>query len=213
MKRKTHIIFILFFVILKTNGQEKVLYHEYSPTASSWNILEWNIENKDEKTWVLKETLDSKGRVILLEFLKNGELITDHLCYLANKVRFEYLDNLIIETLYDSDMELLATDCEMSYKSIYHLTKNNKIEKIEFFSKYDFTNIESNEIEKWKTEWAPEYRIVTPDSRILQIDYYYHSFGKMNGVYPVSKNYILDEESYYYGDEPEKTSIKNGIKD
>jgi|TARA_B110000967_G_C18626181_1_gene431303 hypothetical protein len=212
MKRKTHIIFILFFVILKTNGQEKVLYHEYSPTASSWNILEWNVENKDEKTWILKETLDSKGRVILLEFLKNGKLITDHLCYLANKVRFEYLDNLIIETLYDSDMELLATDCEMPYKSIYHLTENNKIEKIEFFSKYDFTNIKSNEIEKWKTEWAPEHRVVTPDSRMLQIDYYYHSFGKMNGVYPVSKNYILDEDSYYYGDEPEKTSIENGIK-
>ena len=151
--------------------------------------------------------------MILLEFLKNGELITDNLYYLANRVKFEYLENQIIETLYDSDQELLATDCEMWYKSVHYLNKDNQIERIERFSKYDFTNISKDEIEKWKTEWAPELRIEKPDSEtMLQVDYFYHSFGKMNGIYPVSENFKLNEAHYYNGDEPEKTSILNGIK-
>ena len=213
MNRIFYIIILLTFVSWKSNGQEKLLYHEYSPTASSWNVLEWNVENPKEKRWIIRETLDNKGRVIMLEFLKNGELITDNLCYLANRVEFEYLENQIIETLYDSDQELLATDCEMWYKSVYYLNKNNDIERIERFSKYDFTNISKDEIEKWKTEWAPELRIEKPDSEtMLQIDYYYHSFGKMSGTYPVSTNFELNEAHYYYGDEPENTSILNGIK-
>jgi hypothetical protein len=196
----------------RSNGQEKIIHHEYSLTASSWNVLEWNVKNPNEKRCVIRETLDSKGRVTMLEFLKDGKLITDNLCYLANKVVFEYGQNQIIETLYNSEKQLLATDCEMWYKSIYHLNKENNIEKIERFSKYDFTNISPDEIEKWKTEWAPAHRIEKPDSTMLQIEYFYHSFGKMSGIYPVSKNYVLDEESYYFRSEPEKTSIKNGLK-
>ena len=213
MNRIIYILILLTFTNCKSIGQEKVLYHEYSPTASSWNVLEWNVKNPKDKRWIIRETLDNKGRVILLEFLKNGELITDNLCYLANRVEFEYLENQIIETLYDSDQELLATDCEMWYKSVHYLNKDNQIERIERFSKYDFTNISKDEIEKWKTEWAPELRIEKPDSEtMLQVDYFYHSFGKMNGIYPVSENFKLNEAHYYYGDEPEKTSILNGIK-
>ena len=102
---------------------------------------------------------------------------------------------------------------EMWYKSVHYLNKDNQIERIERFSKYDFTNISKDEIEKWKTEWAPELRIEKPNPEtMLQVDYFYHSFGKMNGIYPVSENFKLNEAHYYYGDEPEKTSILNGIK-
>lgn len=212
MNRLNYILILLTLLSCKSNGQNKVLYHEFSPTASSWNVLEWNVEKPEAKGWTIRETLDKNGRVIMLEFLKNGKLITDNLCYLANRVEFEYQENQIIEILYNSDEELLATDCEMWYKSIYHLNKNNQIEKIERFSKYDFTNISADEIEKWKSEWAPEYRIEKPDSTMLQIDYYYHSYAKLSGVYPVSANYELDENNYYYADEPEKTSIKKGLK-
>lgn len=47
---------------------------------------------------------------------------------------------------------------------------------------------------------------------MLKVDYFYHSFGKMNGIYPVSENFELNEAHHYYGDEPEKTSILNGLK-
>ncbi|MFD0975400.1 hypothetical protein [Salinimicrobium gaetbulicola] len=212
MKILQIILIFLIFLSLKVNGQEKIIFHEFSPTASSWNILKWNIKNQNEKRWVVKETVDSIGRVIKLEFLKDGEIIPDPLCYLASKVTFEYKQNQVIERLYHDNNEILATECENWFKSIYHLNSQNKIEKIERFSKYDFTNIDSTKIEKWKTDWAPEYIIETPDSSMLQIEYYYHSFAKMGGIYPVSENYILDEESYYFGDEPEKSSIKNGLK-
>ncbi|WP_422081162.1 hypothetical protein [Ulvibacterium sp.] len=200
------------FLSCDSNEQEKILYHEWEPTSSSANVVEWNVDRPNEKKWIIKETVDSIGRVKKLEFLKDGTLESDIHCYLANKVTFEYRKNQITETLFHFDKELLATDCEMWYKSIYHLNSKNEIEKIERFSKYDFSNIDQGEIEKWKTEWAPEYSIIKADSGMLQVDYYYHSFAKMGGIYPVSKNYVLDEENYYYGDEPEKTSIKNGLK-
>lgn len=46
----------------------------------------------------------------------------------------------------------------------------------------------------------------------LQVDYYYyHSFARMNGFYPVNKNYEFISD-YYYGDQPEKESIQEELK-
>ena len=203
-------ILLLTFTGL-TQGQIKVLYHSYSPTSSSWDIVEWNVFDTSTKKWILKETLDSQGRVIELEFLKDGKLVDDPLCYLANRVTFEYNKNQIIETLYHFDQQLFATDCEMHYRTIYHLDKNGFISKRETFAKYDFDEIEESKIEQWK-EWVPEHSVVTDSLGInLQVDYYYHSFAKMNGFYPVNKNYEFISD-YYYGDQPEKESIQEGLK-
>jgi hypothetical protein len=209
MNRIIYILILLTLGSSQSNGQEKVIYHECGETASSYDIIKWNIKDKKNRL-ALRETIDKKGRVIKLEFLVNHN--GGSLCYLPDVVEYDYQKNIIIEKLFKGGKEMEATDCEMWYKSIYHLNEKYQIEKIERFSKYDFTNVSADEIEKWKTEWAPDYRIEKPDSTMLQIDFYYHSFGKMNGVYPVSKNYVLDENNYYYGDEPEKSSIKNGIK-
>ena len=193
-----------------TNCQERVIYHAYHQTASSWDIDEWNISDTTKTPWTLKETIDSNGRVVELVFLENGQP-SRHLCYLANRVTFEYQENRIIETLYSSDQELLATDCEMPYKTIYHLDKDGFITKTESFAKYDFTKSDSAEIKQWK-EWVPEYVEKLADNETnLQIDYYYHSFAKMNGIYPVQRNFKLTN-NYYYGDEPERESIVNGIR-
>jgi len=209
MKQIITIISILFLSSL-AYGQKKVIFHEYTPTASRWNIFRWNLTDTTNVIWTLKEIVDKKGRVKELDFLKNGELIDDYLCYLANRVTYEYKKGQIIEKLFQGEQELLATDCEMPYKAIYHLDNHNYILKIEFFAKYDFSGMDSAAIKQWK-EWVPEHKILTPDSLQLQVDYYYHSYAKMNGIYPVSKNYKLVED-YYYGDEPEKSSIKNGIE-
>ena len=217
MKQILDILILTTLLSCSSEDRKKeILYHEYRPTSSSWDIVEWNIKKPNEKRFVLKETIDSLGRVKKLEFLMDGEIIAPTLCYLANKITFKYDQNQIIEKLYHSENEMLATDCESWFKSIYHLNNSKKIIKIERFSKYDFTDIDSDKIEKWKTEWAPEYRIEKPDSTELNIYYYDFSYAKMNGAYPVSENFKIDEDSYstYYGndDEPEKTSILNGIK-
>ena len=191
------------------NAQE-VDYHLYSPTASSWDIVEFSLYDTTGHRYLLKETIDDKGRVTQLEFLKDGKLINDPLCYLANRVTFEYFDNKIVETLYHNEQELLATDCEMHFQTIYHLDNEGFIEKTESLAKYDFSGIEKDEIEKWK-EWVPERKVVKDTVGVnLQIEYYYHSWAKMNGVYPVNRNYEIVED-YYYGDEPERISIIKGI--
>lgn len=208
---KQGLFIILFILLSKINySQDKVFFHEYTPTASSWNVIEWNIQDTANVIWAIKETVDPEGRVTELQFLKKGSLISNYLCYLPNRVTYEYIEGQIIETLFSFDQPLTATDCEMNFKAVYHLDNENYINKIEYFSKYDFSGLDSAEIIQWKI-WVPEYSFITPDSAQLQVAYYYHSYAKMRGLFPVSRNFKLVED-YYYGDEPEKTSIKNGIK-
>jgi hypothetical protein len=189
----------------------RVLIHVYSSTTSSWNIEKWNINDNSKEIYTLKETIDNEGRVVKLEFLENGKLIDDPLCYLANKVEYDYDENKVTETLYHFDEELLATECEMHYRTIYHLDDNNAISYLERFAKYNFDGLTETEIENWKI-WVPEKVILTDTlGQNLQIEYYYHSFAKMNGIYPVNRQYKFIDD-YYYGDEPEKSSILKAIE-
>lgn len=67
-------------------------------------------------------------------------------------------------------------------------------------------------VENLKKYFKPEYFIETHEAiKMLWVDYYYYSFAKMNGIYPVSKNYVLDIEYFgqeYFTDEPEFPSVK-----
>jgi len=207
-----YLILLIFLITYNSYGQ-KILYHEFSPTASDWDIIKWNTKKNPEKDFILKEYVDEKGRVTGLEFLKDNKPFEGYLCYLPDKVTFEYYDNKIVETLYQSNEFPLATDCEMWYKSIYHLNKDNTIEFVERFSKFDFSGMNSDEIKKLKEYLQPEYYLEKADSEnSLQIEYYYYSFSKMNGIYPVSKNYIFDENDEYFENEPERSSIKQSLK-
>lgn len=67
-------LFFLAFAINNSYGQ-KILYHEYLPTASDWDIIEWNTKKNPEKDFILKEYVDEKGRVTTLEFLYNNKLL------------------------------------------------------------------------------------------------------------------------------------------
>ena len=101
----------------------------------------------------------------------------------------------------------------MWYKSIYHLNNSNEIEYVERFSIFDFSGMNSDEIKKLKEYLQPEYYLEKADSdNSLQIEYYYYSFAKMNGIYPVSKNYVFDENDEYFENEPERSSIKQSLK-
>jgi hypothetical protein len=210
MKNIITIITIVFFINF-TKGQDTVLYHSYTATASSWDIIKWNVKDTINIPYILQETVDNNGRVKKLEFLKNGKLIGDILCYLANKVTFEYNSNKIIETLYQGNEVPLATDCEMYYKTIYYLDADGFITKTESFAKYDFSKSSKLEITQLQ-ESVPEYVVKLAENETdMQINYYYHSFAKMNGIYPVQKNFKFTNEDYY-GNEPEKASIEKGIR-
>ena len=223
---KTPMKLIVLLVFLSINNvmfsQKKVLFHKYIPTASSWNIEQWNISDTTNVTYALKEVVDNQGRVIELIFLENGKEIDGGLCYLATRVEYEYQDKKIITRLYIADEPMLATECEMNYMSISHLDKDGYIEKRENFFAFDFSDMDSASIEEIK-KYIPEHNVVIPntihsewgiDFIMLDIDYYSLSYAKMNGIYPISKNYVIKEGDYYYRDEHEleKASIINGIE-
>ncbi len=192
------------------NVQDQILFHSYTPTASSWDILEWNLQDTARVSWVLKETVDDKGRVTQLEFLKDGELIKDPLCYLANRIVYEYQADRIIEKLYHFDTEMLSTECEARFSTTYFLNEQGFITRTESLAKFDFTDLSPEEI-AGISEFIPEKVIQTDSLGInLQVEYFYHSFTKMNGAYPTNENFIFDD-AYYYGDEPEKQSILKGL--
>lgn len=231
VKTFMRLIFILVFLLLSNSifSQDKVLFHEYHETTSDWNIVQWNILDTANVVWVLKEVVDNQGRVIELVFLRNGKIIDDGVCYLATRVEYEYQDRKIITRFYKADEPMLATDCEGSYMAISHLDEEGYIEKREIFFAFDFSNMDSVSIEEIK-RYFPEHNIVIPgpvpfDPNIdfirwndiqLSIDYYSLSYAKMNGIYPVSRNYVINEGDYYYRDEPEnaleKAAILNGIE-
>jgi len=98
----------------------------------------------------------------------------------------------------------------MPFKTIYHLN-NNYISRTETFRKFDTINFSKNELAELK-KYVSEYELnICNDSTNTEIEFYYHSFAKMNGVYPTNKDYKYDP-NYYYGDIPENKSIINGIK-
>ena len=210
MKNLT-LIFLTSLLISSCNSQnESILIHEFSPTASSWNVEKWN-SDKNSNGYQIRETVDSKNRVVKLEFMKSGKVLENRLCYLPTVVEYEYQPNKIIENLYANGEPMEANECEMPYKTVYHL-KNNNIEKVERFSKFDTINFSNEEITELK-KYIPEYNLtICNDSTNCEVEFYYHSFAKMDGIYPVNKNYKYDSENYYYGDEPEAESILNGIK-
>ena len=205
------IYFLLILTLFSCNETaDKILIHEFTPTASSWNVLNWNTIN-DKNPFQIRETVDSKNRVTKLEFLKNGKEYEDALCYLPTLVEYEYEPNKIIEKLYINGEQMEATECEIPFKTVYHLN-NNYISKVETFRKFDTINFSKNELAELR-KYVSEYELnICNDITNTEIEFYYHSFAKMNGIYPTNKNYKYDPNNYYYGDTPENESIINGIK-
>ena len=206
MKR---LITLLVFTYLTCSllGQEKIIFHKFGSTASSWEILEWNISDTSNSRGILKETIDRNSRVIELEFLN----VKAHLCYLATRIKYSYYENKIIEDLFFDSIPLIANECEMNYRSIYHL-KDNYIEKVETFFRFDTINYSAREIEEIK-KYIQEHKMsICDDSTNTEIEYYYHSYAKLNGIYPVNKGYKFEKGHYYYDKEPVNKSIIDGIE-
>jgi hypothetical protein len=208
-------LYILFFVSFLTNiacnGQEKVLNHEFEPTASDFKIVKWNIEKNENFEYHLTETIDSKNRVTELKLYKNGKADFEHLCYLQTWIKYEYPNEFtIIQTnLNRNGIPEANIECELASKVIYHLSENKrKIIKTESEYKFDHKPYLKN---GWKEKEITETinELIANEETSEIIDFYSKSFSKLNGIYPVSSEF--DIEKFYFS-ELEKKEILNGIK-
>ena len=205
------LVSLLFLMTLSCNRQEKIIYHEFEPTASDFSITKWNLNQKDSSYYYLTEKVDFKNRVIELKFYENGKSNFDYLCYLQTWVKYEYPDETtIIQTnLNRKGIPEANIECELPSKIIYHLSENKKyIVSTECEYEYDHKHYQKlGWTKKNISEIITELELDKSNASI--IDFYSKSLNKLSGIFPVDKEF--DIETYYFSP-LEKEKIIIGIK-
>jgi hypothetical protein len=205
------LIFVSFIMNISCNGQEKNLSHQFRPTASDFKITKWNLKQNQISDYYLNEKIDKQNRVKELKFYKNGKNDFNHLCYLQTWIKYEYPnDSTIIQTnLNNKGIPEANIECELASKVIYHLSEDKKrITKTESEYKFDKTPYlkngwTENEIVKLVKE------LKANEKTAYTIDFYSKSFSKLNGIFPVSSEFVLEQ---FYFTKVEKEKILIGIK-
>lgn len=210
MKTLNHIpILILICTFVNCSGKKEI-YHEFEPTASDLSIVEWNISETNLPNYFLIETIDCKGRVIELKFFEKNKIITNRLCYLVPWIKFEYPnDTTIIQFNLDHNGNPEnGLECEVPSKVTYTLNKS-KIRILGSNPEYqlDFQHYLDN---GWTNESISQAIESLKENQIRYqtIDYYSKSKSKLNGKYPVSKDF---EISSYYFNQLEKQEIEKAL--
>ncbi len=173
---------------------DSIIFHSYSPTASSYYIKEWNIDTTNHRRYI-KETIDSKGRVKSLEFLINNLFPESSLCYLANYLTYDYQPNKIIVSSYYDKQSKMSLECGEPWKTEYYLNGGVIIKVVNHFD-YDTTFYPQWLITEAKKEFARYETIIPTDSSNLSVNGYNFSFAKLNGLYPTNATYKLKEDPY-----------------
>lgn len=190
------------------SSKQRVVYHSILTGTNDKRpiiIEEWNNNASSNKQ--IRETIDKKNRVTKLEFLRNSKL-SEYGYFPITKVTYKYTENKIIETSYDKNEETLYVDKHIAhYQSIYHLNKNGFIEKVERisdFKKRDSIWSELNMLPPSKVDLEEEskkYQLNYYNGKPIEIEFYKYSYSKLDGIYPVSEDYIVEknyEEKYFY---------------
>lgn len=192
------------------SSAQNVIYHSILTGINDKRpiiIERWN--NKVHSKKQIRETIDNKNRVTQLEFLRNGKL-SEFGYFPIAKVTYEYTENKIVETTFDKHEETLYVDKYVAhYQSIYHLNKKGFIEKVERisnFEKRDSIYAELNMSPPTKAELeeeSKEYQLYYYSEKPIEIEFYKYSFTKLDGLYPVSEDYIVEKNyekkySYYW---------------
>jgi len=204
---KRLIVILGLFISQFVSGQE-VYYHDYYETASDFAVTKWNCDNEDSLDGVIIEKVDAQNRVIEIKFMKNGKLNYGGLCYLSPWLRFDYPNDSTITLSYlNPDGQPEANiECEVPSKMTYYLTSDKKtikssIAEFEFdpepYLKNDWTK---ESLDKILIELKKDNGKASPC-----IDYYSKSQSKLNGVFPVSKDF--DQLNIYFNG-IEKKEIK-----
>ncbi|MDW5290436.1 hypothetical protein [Formosa sp. PL04] len=205
------LIFILVMIYFNCNGQGKILYHEFEPTASDFRITKWNINKEKLPYYYLIEKVDFKNRVTELKFYENGQFYVDHLCYLTTWIKYEYPNaQTIIQTnLNEKGIPEANIECLIPSKTTYHLSKNQR-EIINSKDEFTFDHtpyLKNNWTEKEIGEVIEELK--SEEQTASVIDYYSMSFYKLNNIFPVDNKFDI---STFYFNELEKEKIISGLK-
>lgn len=168
---------------------EKIRFHKIDVTASSIELVKWNIKDTSNTAFV-QETIDKMGRTKELRFYdaKHQLTYTGSGYYGGPIIKYDYAGAKIFETFFSEENEI-ANDfstSEAPYKFIYHMNKNNHIEKIEAKYKIDFD---------WTKESLEEtikhlelYKQHTSGGTDLQQVFgYSYASAKLNGINPKLK--------------------------
>tara|TARA_B110000908_G_C10036484_1_gene349785 strand:+ start:9 stop:698 length:690 start_codon:yes stop_codon:yes gene_type:complete len=204
------LIFVSLLMNVSCSGQEKILNHEFEPTASDFRITKWNLKQTETTEYYLTEKIDSQNRVTELKFYKNGKNNFDHLCYLQTWIKYEYPNDFtIIQTnLNNNGIAEANIECELASKVIYHLSQNKKI-IVKTESEYKF-----DQEPYLKNGWTKKELLQTikqlkeNEQTSLMVDYFSKSSSKLNGIFPISSEFNLEE---FYFSELEKDKILSGI--
>lgn len=191
-------------------GQTKVVYHEYEPTASDFSIVRWNISKDALPKYYVAETIDKKGRVIELKFYQNKSTIFERLCYLVPWIKYEYPnDTTIIQYNLDGyGHPESGLECEVPSKVIYHLSKD-KTQILSSKSEYQIDKV-LYLANGWTIKAINDAlnALKTDQTTYQSVDYYSNSKSKLNGKFPISKNFDINE---YYFNHAEKTEIEKAL--
>ena len=156
----------------------QVRYHAFEPTASEPVLTKWNLDKPDSARWFIKETIDAKNRVAELAFFDRKGLFDGFTCFEPSIITFSYSrDKIVQRCWYANHKPMRADECDVSYKTIFHLNNHNEI------------------------LWADRYYLIG-DSDIVRKDtifiksiwYFYYSSAKMDGINPLAAPGINAED-------------------
>lgn len=211
MKKLHTIAKLILISILVSCSENKKIYHEFEPTASDFSIVKWNIEKRILPEYFLIETIDWNGRVIELKFFKKNKIITNRLCYLVPWIKFEYPNDTTITqfNLEENGNLISGLECEVPSKVTYTLNKSQTL-ILESIPEYqiDFKHYMDK---GWTNESILKAMELLEENQnpYQTIDYFSKSKSKLNGKYPVSKNFDIDD---YYFNQLEKQEIEKAFQ-
>jgi len=202
--------FLIFHILTGCYGQTKTIYHEYEPTASDFAIIKWNISKDKLPKNYLAETIDSHGRVIELKFFENNSSMFDRLCYLSPWIKYEYPNDTTIIEHYLNGIGLPESglECEMPSKVTYHLNKDKDLilnTQPEYL--LDTTLYLAN---GWTLNSINEALIGVKENQKTYaiVDYFSKSKAKLNGKFPVSRDFDI---KVFYFNITEKPEIEKAL--
>lgn len=194
MKKATHILLVAIplFIFLSFTFQknEKIIFHEIEYTASSVELVKWNITDTTSISFV-QETIDNLGRTKELRFFNYRHQLAwaGSGFYGGAIIKYDYSENQIIETFFSADNEI-ANDfstSEVPYRFIYHLDENQEIIKTEMKFKIDFEwTKESFEQTINHLEFYKQYT-TSEGSDLEGVFGYNYAYAKMNEISPKMK--------------------------
>jgi hypothetical protein len=182
-----------------SNMNLKRIYHEFHSTASSFRTSKRDIDPSNLPSYYFVETIDEQGRVVDLRFMANGEIIKDHLCYLAPWKKFEYPNptTIILYNLYADGSKVSDIECEMWYKTTYTLNdQQTRILNAEIEYSID-TAAYLNDYGWTKEELMPVLESLKSEPiNPATISGYIKSTTRLNGKFPIGEGFDLKNYSY-----------------